>query len=66
MFWLSLPLVALVVWFSCELMTTSVLSRPYSTKDKLQAKTLNIQVGEVELRAVGFNELAARGHPIAH
>lgn len=38
-FWLPLPLLALIFWLACGLMTTQVLSRPYGAKDKLQADT---------------------------
>lgn len=38
-FWLPLPLLAAVFWLGCSLVTDQVLSRPYSTKDRLQANT---------------------------
>ncbi|MBW4465183.1 MAG: hypothetical protein KME07_07040 [Pegethrix bostrychoides GSE-TBD4-15B] len=38
-FWLPLPLIALVFWLSCSLMSAQVLSRSYGAADKLQADT---------------------------
>lgn len=38
-FWLPLPLLAVLFWLSCSLISAQVLSRPYGAKDKLQADT---------------------------
>jgi predicted transcriptional regulator len=38
-FWLPLPVLAILFWLGCSLITTQVLSRPYSTQEKLQADT---------------------------
>jgi len=37
--WLPLPLLAAMFWLGCSLVTAQVLSRPYGTKDRLQADT---------------------------
>lgn len=38
-FWLPLPLLALMFWLSCDLISAQVLGRSYETKDRLQADT---------------------------
>ncbi|MEH1856493.1 MAG: hypothetical protein V7L21_00450 [Nostoc sp.] len=38
-FWLPLPLVAVVFWLGCNFLAAQELSRPYSTKKKLQSDT---------------------------
>ena len=38
-FWLPLPLVAIVFWLGCNFLAAQELSRPYSTKKKLQSDT---------------------------
>ncbi|MEH2254700.1 hypothetical protein [Nostoc sp.] len=38
-FWLPLPLVGVVFWFGCNFLAAQELSRPYSTKKKLQSDT---------------------------
>lgn len=56
-FWLPLPLLAGTFWLSCSLMTAEVLSRPYSTKDKLQADTeleVHLSVSVSMIKAVTY------------
>ncbi|MEH2304419.1 hypothetical protein [Nostoc sp.] len=38
-FWLPLPLVAIMFWLGCNFIAAQELSRPYSTKKKLQSDT---------------------------
>jgi hypothetical protein len=38
-FWLPLPVLAAFFWLGCNLITNQVLSRPYGTREKLQADT---------------------------
>ncbi|MDF5735583.1 MULTISPECIES: hypothetical protein [unclassified Nostoc] len=38
-FWLPLPLIAVVFWLGCSFLAAQELSRPYSTKKKLQSDT---------------------------
>jgi hypothetical protein len=38
-FWLPLPLLGIIFWFGGNVVTSQVLSRPYSTVNKLQADT---------------------------
>jgi predicted transcriptional regulator len=54
-FWLPLPLLALIFWLSCNLISAQVLNRPYETKDKLQADTqleVNVSVNVSLIKAV--------------
>lgn len=38
-FWLPLPLLGIIFWFGGNVVTSQVLSRPYTTVSKLQADT---------------------------
>jgi hypothetical protein len=54
-FWLPLPILAFLFWLSCSLITVEVLSRPYSTKERLQADTqleVRVSVNIATIQAV--------------